>query len=600
MNGSSQLQQALQQFNENDLQGAVISCHLVLASEADNFDALFICGIAQLRMGREAEALESLEAALAIKPSHFDALGAYGHLLLRNGRIKEAIRAFEKATAVSPGSADALNNLGDALSRAGRHDEALSQFSKALSFKPDDFVTHYNRGVALGALQRPQEAIAAFTKALHLKPDHAQAANNIALIYSQLGRASDALTFFKQAVELRPSYVLAWINLGRLLYGSGDADEAIQCLDRAVAMEPRNTEAQYEYGLALMHVGRPKAAIERFEKALDLDSNHLDAGFNLSLARLLVRDYANAWPLYDLRLQTLKELGGSSRVLVDPGIRHLKNPSELHGGPLLVLGEQGLGDEIMFASVLPEILRVVPDTTLTADPRLVGLFERSFPGLTVVPHPPDDRGAVNAIPGRRRYFLGSLMKLFRNRLDCFPGSSYLVADHTKREKMRARVTQLGRGAKIGIMWRGGVGGQREGLRSLSLAELLVPLQGGGRHWISLSHLPAADRETAAYTESFGTPVHHWPDVLRSDDYDDTAALIRELDLVVSVTGTVAHCAAALGVPTHVLVNRIPEWRYGQTGAATPWYSAMTLYRKGKEWPFEALAHAVDQAVEELT
>lgn len=597
---SSQLQQAFQQFTEGDLQGAVISCQMVLASEPNNFDALLICGIAELRMGRDTEALKSVEAALALKPIHFDALGAYGHLLLRAGRIRDAVTAFEKAVAVSPGDVDAHNNLGDALSRAGRHEDALAQFSKALSFKPDYFVSHYNRGVALRALQRNQEAIAAFAKALQLKPDLAEAANNIALLYGELGRTNESLAAFRQAVDLRPSYMPARINLGRALYDIGDADEAVECLERAVAIEPGNAEAQYEYGLALMHAARPKDAIEKFKEAFTLDPEHLDAGFNLSLARLLVQDFVNAWPLYDLRLQTLKRLGGSSRVPVDPNVSRLKKPSELGGGPLLALGEQGLGDEIMFASVLPDILRINAETTLTADARLVGLFKRSFSDLNVVPHPPNDRGAVNAVPTKRRYFLGSLMKLFRNRLDDFPGSPYLVADPARREKMRARIRQIGPGVTIGIMWRGGVGGQREALRSLSLAELLTPLQGEGRHWISLSHLAEADEETAAYAKNSGTPAHHWPDVLRSDDYDDTAALLSELDLVVSVTGTVAHCAAALGVPTHVLVNRVPEWRYGQSETTVPWYKAMTLYRQDQDaaWPLESLARVVDQAVAE--
>ncbi len=184
------------------------------------------------------------------------------------------------------------------------------------------------------------------------------------------------------------------------------------------------------------------------------------------------------------------------------------------------------------------------------------------------------------------------MRLFRKAAGDFPGTPYLTADPDRRKAMRTRLDGLDGGAKIGIMWRGGVGGQREELRSLSLAEMLPPLGGEGCHWISLSHLDSASDETAAYSQASGTPVHHWPEVLRSDDYDDTAALLAELDMVVSVTGTVAHCAAALGVSTHVLVNRVPEWRYGQEGPATPWYSAMTLYRQTDSWPLDDLARAI--------
>ena len=588
MNIPEQLQFANELQCGGDFRGAVQAYRLVLSTEPGNFDALYFCGLAEAQLGHGIQAIQCLENALSISPSNTEALNAYGHVLMKAGRIDKAIEVFRKAASLKLDNSEELINLGDALSKARRPEEALCQFDTALRFKPGLFIGHYNRGVALIALDRNEEAILAFRKALELKPDFAEAANNIGMAHQAMGRETEAIDAFRQAVKAQPGYSVGWANLGSLLAESGRCDQGIECLDRAVEIDRKSSDAHYERGRALMLAGGPREAVKSFRRAFALEPGHNDAGFNLSLALLLLSEFDEAWPLYDLRLKTLKRLGGSARVAANQDLARLGTKSALAGARLLVLGEQGLGDEIMFSSVVPDIMRVAPETTMTADPRLIGLFTRSFPGLSVCAHPPDDRGEIAKVPVNRRFFVGSLMKLFRRRLDDFPGTSYLVADPARRGGMRGRLDALGQGRKIGIMWRGGVGGEREHLRSLALDDLLPILEEGGIHWISINHLPAADQETADFTARTGIAIHQWPEVLRSDDYDDTAALVAELDSVLSVTGTIAHCAAALGVPTHVLVNRVPEWRYGHEGTTVPWYEAMTLYRETDHWPIEAI------------
>ena len=182
--------------------------------------------------------------------------------------------------------------------------------------------------------------------------------------------------------------------------------------------------------------------------------------------------------------------------------------------------------------------------------------------------------------------IGSLGRLFRNRTQDFPGTPYLVADPVRRAEMRTRLDALGDGRKIGIMWRGGIGGNNEEARSMALADMAAAM-GGEFHWISLSHLDQAVEEVAAFKAAFGITVHHWPEVLQSQDYDDTAALLAALDAVFTVTCTIGYCCGALGTPVHVLVPRNPEWRYGTESAAIPWYGSMIMYRQAAsgEWPF---------------
>ena len=578
------LQQAYESQCGGDVSEALRVYREILSIEPENFDAWFLFGLAQLQLGRPHDALQPFERALEIRPKNAQALGAYGNALIGVGRIDDAIAALRKAAAAVLVNHEELVNLGNALCQAGRHEEALPHFDAALATKPDLFAGHYNRGVALKALDRKEEAILAFRRALEIKPDLAEAAHNLGSVYESADRIDDACDAYRQAIEARPSYTRPRIALGRLLAETYRVAEGIETLVETTEIDPACADAHYELGRALMLSGRPRDGVESFQRAFTLAPNHADAGFNLSLALLTLGEFEKGWKLYDLRLTTLKQLGGSARVRVSAQMGAVRKRSELRGDRLLVLGEQGLGDEIMFSSILPEILSIVPNTTLTADPRLVGLFNRSFPGLTACAHPPRDGGAIASVPEGRRHFIGSLMKVFRRRPEDFPGTPYLVADPDRRTQMRARLAALGEGRKFGVMWRGGVGGDREHLRSLELEDLQPLLEKSGNHWISLSHLPAADEEVAAFSARTGITIHHWPELLRSDDYDDTAALLAELDGLVSVTGTIAHCAAALGVPAHVLVNRAPEWRYGCQGSRMLWYNAMTLYRQTDHWP----------------
>jgi hypothetical protein len=199
-----------------------------------------------------------------------------------------------------------------------------------------------------------------------------------------------------------------------------------------------------------------------------------------------------------------------------------------------------------------------------------------------------------------RIFAGSLGRICRNKPEDFPRSAFLVADPDRRKGLRARLDALGPGKKIGVMWRGGVGGNEEDKRSMDLVDMTRLLEKGraeGVHWISLNHLQSGREETDRLFKDTGIRVHHWPEIIEAQDYDETAALLAELDVVVSVTGTVAHCAGALGVKTHVLVSYFHEWRYAaHHDGDMLWYGTMALHRQSAEdrdaWPLDEIAQAL--------
>ena len=158
---------------------------------------------------------------------------------------------------------------------------------------------------------------------------------------------------------------------------------------------------------------------------------------------------------------------------------------------------------------------------------------------------------------------------------------------------KALLDSLGEGKKVGLMWRGGVGGLDANERTIPLVDMEEFLATDGFHWVSLNHLENAGQECSRFYDTTGIKVHHWDHIVQSNDYDDTAALVKELDAVVCITGTVGHMSASVGTPTHVFTPKEPQWRYCHTGSKIPWYKCMTLYRQQIDWPYDDVMEALN-------
>lgn len=255
---------------------------------------------------------------------------------------------------------------------------------------------------------------------------------------------------------------------------------------------------------------------------------------------------------------------------------------------LFVQGEQGLGDEISFASCIPDVARDC-SVTLECDPRLEGLFRRSFPHVEVYgtranAKDPAQREWANGRTFDAMCLSGSLLKHYRKEKSDFPRKAFLRADSERRLQWKALLNTLP-GKKIGIAWNGGVPMNFKGRRSLKLKDLDPLLKIPGVTWVSLEYKDPTE-EIEHYKAKTGIEVKHWARAAESDDYDDTAALVAELDCVVSVCTAVVHLCGALGVRCHVLVPKVPRWFYGESGREHPWYESLVLHRKGKDWPLE--------------
>jgi tetratricopeptide (TPR) repeat protein len=403
------------------------------------------------------------------------------------------------------------------------------------------------------------------------EPDDVVVLSIIGHIYIAAKRWGMANVFCRRALELDPSLTQLYNNVG-LTYVQlpGKEQEASHYLRKALKLDPKNAPAMSNMATLTMRECKPQECIQWANKALAIEPHLVPAKEDRGYANLMLRNWAEGWAGYE-------EMVGGARG----GFRDELYWDGSKGKRLLVCGEQGIGDELSFASILPDAMRD-NEIALECDPRLYGLLHRSFPDLEI-------HGCrFDREPEWRRYrefdarcLIGTLAMHYRKRDEDFPGTPFLVADPERRQQWKVLLDALP-GKKIGIAWTGGLLGTFKHRRSVALESLLPILKTPGVSWISLQYKDAS-AEIAALKAKHGIDVHHWARCTEAKDYDETAALVAELDMVICVTTAAVDLAGGLGVPCWVLVPSKPHWRYGLTGDDKVWYRSVKLYRQKKEW-----------------
>jgi hypothetical protein len=342
----------------------------------------------------------------------------------------------------------------------------------------------------------------------------------------------------------------------------GQVEAGLAELEAALAILPNDPGFRANYGQAYVASGDPWRAAVLLEAVLQDFPADPTANWAMAVACLSAGDFDRGWRYYEWRWH---QLSAAPRKTVYPA---WDGTSKL-AGRLLIRCEQGLGDQIMFSACLPAVLRRCEQIVFACNPRLVKLFRRSFPDIEVRAEGADADSAEGVVT---ELALGSLPAVVPNAPRCFADQgAYLRADPQRSAYWRGRLADLGAGRKIGISWEGGTAQTRALLRRIPLQEWGPILRCPGSHFVSLQYTKC-DAELAALDSDLR--VTHWQSAI--DDYDETAALVENLDLVISVCTSLVHLAGALGRPTWVFVPQFAEWRYWRGGPRLPWYPATHL------------------------
>jgi hypothetical protein len=428
----------------------------------------------------------------------------------------------------------------------------------------------YVRGVRCEEGLRPAKALEHYLRALSYRPDHAPSHNNIGVIRQQWGELEAAAAAFEKAVQANPQFGLAWFNLGNCLREDNRLEQAIECYRRALTLLPADDETRLNLATALKDLRQFDEAMAILEEIPVSSLHRPKAQLTRSMVHLACGELGPGWDNYEGRLQ----LESNRRAI--PAFRW--NGAALAGRSILVLAEQGIGDQVMFASCLPDLLKGAAPSFVECDPRLVPLLARSFPQIRVIASP-DDPAALPPVGHCDVIeYLGTLPRFLRRRIDDFPQTAgYLVPDPNLVAKWRSSLARFGGTLKVGISWNGGKDAETRRRRSIPL-DLWGPIfQVPGAQFVNIQYGWAAAEATTA-SDRFGVPLDDGSDCDPLQNLDDFAAKLAALDLVLTVDNSTAHLAAAIGKPVWTLLPFVADWRWMLDRESTPWYPSMRLLR----------------------
>lgn len=603
----------------------------ILQHDPAHFDAMHLLGLvkAQTKSLNEAEAL--FRQAIRVKPEFAPAHFNIAKVLKNLNRLAEAIESFKIAIHLNPKYAEAHLGLGKVFLDTNNFCEALKCFENVMFFQPNNTDAIFYKGVTLQQLLQFDAALAAYSSVIQMKSRHPYAHMNRATVLKKLGRWEDALTGYETAQKITPANAEIFYNKGLLLHEMGRRSEAREAFDQSVLLDSGqikyfHSRAKIHYDLesyesalddythvlssnahhleALLNIGavyqrlnKYGSAIQVYKKAIDIDPLYSEALYNLSLAELSIGDFNSGWDHYEGRLQETffrkASLADALDLSAEFSIRNLRR--DLEGKTIFVAAEQGIGDHIMFLSMLPDLSEDADRIICQIDERLITIFSRCFPKVTFVPI--GDVHILESIRADRFIRMGSLGYTYRRDMSAFAGTPYLEPDAARVAQWRARLPFDPKKKTIGVSWRGGTELTDGKDRSLTLAELAPLLDREDCHFISVQH-GEVEAEVAAFN---ATRIRQLICFSKQEinDFEDLASLIAALDCVISVDNTNVHLGGALGKSCFAMLPFKAQWRYGATGASMPWYRSVKLIRQQEPRQWNEVIHGVNAAISDV-
>ena len=560
-----------------------------LGLKPDFVEAYYNLGNVLKKKGHIEKAVENYAASIQLKPDFPEVYNNLGLCLKALKRCEQAVENYERAIALKPDFAEAYNNLGLTLQEQGLWEQAVERFESAIAIKPDHFGAHYNLGFALNAMGQLDRAEGHYRRSIQLKPGFADAHNNLGAILKARGRNEEAIFHFRTALECSCDKAGIYNNLGNALEKSGRIDEALEMIQRALAEKPDFAEAYNNLGVALHAQGKYTAAMINYETAIALRPDFAEAHFNRATVDLLHGNFSRGWRGYEWRFKKMHWQD------IYP-VRHnlpVWDGSPFAGKCLFVYDEQGFGDTIQFVRYLPQVKALGGTVILgTRKPLLTCLqgiegvdevVDRSAPGDPTA-------GCDFVVP------LLSLPGIMGTGQNNIPAKiPYVHADMAKASYWKRKVK--GRGFKIGLVWAGNPGHERDHARSIVFDDLANLADIPGIQVFGLQKGNAAGQ--AAGQSADNILVNLGPEL---EDFSDTAAVMANMDLIISVDTAAAHLAGALGIPVWTLIYFSPDWRWMLDRDDSPWYPSMRLFRQPKcdDWQavIRRVAHELKKTIKE--
>lgn len=527
---------------------------------------------------------------LATQPNNSDALNGLGLVKFQKENFEDAIALFEKARVIDPDRDDFIDNLIDALEASARKLVYLGKFSasikllrQAVEIRPDDKILSCRMAFVLCLEDRHKEGLVIVNKVLetNLKSATAHDVRGLALI--GLGMIDDALVSFGEALDCDPSCASAYSNSGIAYRAKGEPKTAIKYFTEAIRLDSKNALFYNNLGVSLLDNNDLPQAEVALNKALSIEPDYAEAHFNLSRVLLMAENFRMGWHHNEWRWRC-HNFPSKWRFFPQPTWQgqNIKNKK------ILVWSEQGIGDEIMFANTLPELVNNSAQVMIECSNRLVPIFSRSFNNVLVFARQDPPNLEIQSINPDFQIPIGSICNFYRKTAGNFPSgrNGYLESDPVLTAEIKARYASLGEGMKVGISWRSGnpiVGHERS--IPLIFWDEIFALE--GCQFVNLQY-GEVDEDLLGVVSRTGVSVYKDDAVDSLNSAEDWFAQISALDFVISVDNSTIQVSGSLGIPTWLLLSKVPEWRFGLERQDNLWHPSIRVFRQQEKGEWEPL------------
>lgn len=559
----------------------------ILRVQPRHFDALHLLGVVAAAMGDPRKAVVLIEQAIRIAPASAVAYNNRGVALEELGEWDAALLSYGRACELQSDYADPWYNRGNCLRRGRRWEEALASYDQAIALNANYADAYCNRGITLAEMNQPEAALASYDRALTILPGHVEAHYNRGNLLCRLRQWEQAVASYDAAIAFAHEHADARANRAFALVELDRVEEALESCDRALASSPSCIEAHCNRAGALLLLGRFDEALESYGKAIAIQPDHASAHVNRGLVHLRMGQFQQGWADYEWRWQdvhgwVIKE----KRNFVQP---QWKGELPVAGKSILLHSEQGYGDTIQFCRYAEQVSDLGARVILEV-PRALSSLLASLRGVAQIvthgdPLPPFDFYCP----------LLSLPFAFRTTVSSIPAAvPYLAVSEARARHWRTKLGERGR-LRVGIVWSGGFRANLPELLSANLRRnvplaALAQISHPDIELYSLQKEPSAASEIAALAAAGGPDIKDYTADI--EDFADTAALIQELDLVISVDTSTAHLAGALGKPVWILHRFGGCWRWMVEREDSPWYPTARIYRQEQPWNWDSVLRRV--------
>jgi tetratricopeptide (TPR) repeat protein len=583
--------QATQSHQQGQLSLAKQLYQQTLEIAPNHADSLHLLGLIIADEGNPQQGLQLITKAIKLHKNFAAYYLNRGLIYKRLQEYESAISDYQKAIKLEPKSWQAYSNLGDTYLAQEQHDQAIDTYKKVIQLNPVYKNSYHNIANAYLWKKLHHEAIEYYQKTLAIDHQCVESLNGMGVSLHALEKHDAAINCYKKVLQINPNCAQAYANWGLLLTDLNRPQEASEKHKKTIELEPNSAHFYSNLGISYKEQNQIDPALKALQKAVDLDPQDVKARFNLSITQLVAGDFEHGWINYESRFKLPERKRGEY---------HFPQPiwqgEDLSGKTLFIHIEQGLGDTIQFVRYIPLVMQYGGNIILESQKELLTLLQAQFPTITVIPrwNPPAEFDYHIAIM--------SLPLLFKTTLETIPAAGGYLKNIDPRstnwvgdDRLEVLLPDNTKHLKVGIVWAGGELHKNNKNRSLSLEVLKPIFNNKNVDFYSLQY-----GKRAQDLESYGLSTQIKDLSPCINDFADTAAILKKLDILISVDTAVAHLGGALGIPTWILLPYAPDFRWLLNTENSPWYNSVRLFRQPKVGDRQSVITQLNIALKQCT